>query len=431
MDAVISAGGRGTRLGTLARELPKCLVPVAGKPILLRQLEELERSGIRKAWLLTGHLGELIEDFAASRSWPFELEILREGSPLGTAGGLAALRGRVEDDFLFLYGDLVLCVDFRRMRAFHRDSGASITLLAHPNSHPFDSDLLALGPGARVDGIMRKGGSREGYYANLVNAGAYILSPALLEDVEAGKKQDFEKDVLSRYLAGGSVRAYRTPEFVKDMGTPERLAEVEAAILSGAAEARRLSLSQKAIFLDRDGTINRYVDLLCRPEQLELLPGSARAIRAINESGFLCFVVSNQPVVARGLCSMDDVEETHRRMETLLGAQGAFVDDVRFCPHHPDSGYSGEVKALKIDCECRKPKPGMVRDLAARYNVDPSRSFMVGDTSSDVMTAKNAGLRSVLVRSGMQEPKPKYAAAPDLIAADLGEAVSAILSGGH
>ena len=348
MDAVISAGGRGTRLGEPAREIPKCLVPVAGIPILERQIEELARSGIRKVWLLTGHLGELIEERLASRTWPLITEVLREEKPLGTAGGLAALKGRIGEPFIFLYGDLVLSMDFRRMLAFHEAAKAAITLLAHPNSHPYDSDLLLVGPCDTLVGITRKGEARLFDYSNLVNAGAYILSPAVLESVEAGIKQDFEKDILPRFLAGGRARAYRTPEFVKDMGTPERLAEVEAAILSGAVEARRLSFPQKAIFLDRDGTINRYVDLLCRPEQIELLPGSAQAIRAINESG--CYRSSS--AISRwwpgGLCSMDDVEETHRRMETLLGAQGAFVDDIRFCPHHPDSGFPGEVPEFKM-----------------------------------------------------------------------------------
>lgn len=427
MDAVISAGGRGTRLGELAREIPKCLVRVAGKSILAHQIEELARSGIRKLWLLTGHLGELIEEYLGD--CPLEIKVLREASPLGTAGGLAALKGRIDDSFIFLYGDLVLSVDFRRMLDFHQSKGAIATLLAHPNSHPFDSDLLVVERDQAVSGIIAKSQARTSDYANLVNAGAYILSPEVLDGIETGIKRDFEKDVLPRFVEERKVWAYRTTEFVKDMGTPERLAEVEAAIKAGAVEARRLSNPQKAIFLDRDGTINRYVDLLCRPEQLELLPGAASAIRRINESDYLCFLVSNQPVVARRLCTMEDVEATHRHLETLLGAEGAFVDDIRFCPHHPDRGFPGEDPELKIDCACRKPKPGMILELAERYNVDLSKSFMVGDTSSDIQTAKNAGLRSALVMSGMKEPKPKYNVVPDMIAADLDDAVSAVLSG--
>jgi mannose-1-phosphate guanylyltransferase / phosphomannomutase len=427
MEAAISAGGRGTRLGELTREVPKCLVPVAGKPILEHQLGELERNGIEKVWLLTGHLGELIEEFIAARSWPFEIEILREREPLGTAGGLAALRGRMHEPFLLLYGDLILSMDISRMLRFHEDSGSLVTLLAHPNSHPHDSDLLMVGRDGVVTGILGKKDTREGYFANLVNAGVYILSPKVIEPIEPGRKSDFEKDVVASLVDKGGVSAYRSSEYVKDMGTPERLAQTEAAISSGLVEARRLSNPQRALFLDRDGTINRFAGLISRPEELELLPGAAQAIRAANDAGYLCFVVSNQPVVARNLCTLEGVEDIHRKMETLLGAQGAYLDDIRFCPHHPDCGFPGENAALKIDCECRKPKTGMLLDLAARYNIDIGRSFMIGDSSVDVMTAKNAGLRSILVAGGMDEAEPKYPVQPELRAANLLAAVKAIL----
>ncbi|HTX73201.1 MAG TPA: HAD family hydrolase, partial [Rectinemataceae bacterium] len=225
----------------------------------------------------------------------------------------------------------------------------------------------------------------------------------------------------------GRVQAYRTSEYIKDMGTPERLDQVARDLTSGVVAARRLSRRQRAVFLDRDGTINRYVELLHRSEDLELLPGAAAAIRSLNASPYLCFVVSNQPVVARNLCSIEEVEETHRRLETLLGAEGAYLDDIRFCPHHPDSGYPGENPAYKIKCACRKPGTGMIEELAAAYNVDLSRSWMVGDTSMDIQTAVNAGMRSILVASGMRESPAKYAARPELHCADLAEAVDRLL----
>jgi histidinol-phosphate phosphatase family protein len=429
MDAVISAGGKGTRLGELTREIPKCLVPVAGRPLLALQLEELARNGIKKAWLLTGHLAEQIDEFLIREKIPIEVETLREKEALGTAGGLAGLRGRVDEDFLFLYGDLVLCLDLGRMRAFHEGAGAAVSLLAHPNSHPRDSDLLLVRRDGRVTGILRKSEARQGWQPNLVNAGLYILSPELLDSIEGGAKRDFEKDVLPRYIEAGRAFAYRTTEYIKDMGTPGRLAEVGEALRTGAVEARRLSNRQRAIFLDRDGTINEFAGLVSEPGQLRLLPGAAEAIRRINESKFLCFIVSNQPAAARNLCDVEGIETIHRKLETLLGESGAFVDDIRYCPHHPDRGYPEENPALKIDCDCRKPKPGMLFDLAARYNIDLAASYLVGDTSVDVMTAHNAGTRSLLVASGMKEEPPKYDARADLRVSDLAEAVGAILGG--
>ena len=311
---------------------------------------------------------------------------LREEKPLGTAGGLAALKGRIGEPFIFLYGDAAPSMDFRRMLAFHEAAKAAITLLAHPNSHPYDSDLLLVGPCDTLVGITRKGEARLFDYSNLVNAGAYIVSRGA-ESVEAGIKQDFEKDILPRFLAGGRARAYRTPEFVKDMGTPERLAEVEAAILSGAVEARRLSFPQKAIFLDRDGTINRYVDLLCRPEQIELLPGSAQAIRAINESGYLCFVVSNQPVVARGCvdgrCRGDAPADgdSPGRPGRLRGRYPLLPAPSRLGLSRGGAGVQDRLRVPKAQAG-HDPGPGCA--LYARL----FRSFMVGDTSSDVIMVR-------------------------------------------
>jgi histidinol-phosphate phosphatase family protein len=427
MDAVIAAGGKGTRLGELTREIPKCLIEVAGRPLLSLQLEELSRSGIRKVWLLTGHLGEQVEGYVRNNEQPVEVEIIREEAPLGTGGGLASLAGRIEEPFVFLYGDLVLSLDLGRMRAFHDRSGAEVTMLGHPSSHPGDSDLILEGEGGRVLGISRKSRERGAWLRNLGNAGLYILPPDLPASIERDARRDFEKEVLPPYIETGSAFVYRTTEYVKDMGTPERLAEAGEAIGTGAAEARRLSNRQRAIFLDRDGTINEFVGLVSRPEQLRLIKGAAAAIRRINRSSYLCFVVSNQPAAARNLCDLADIETINRKMETLLGEEGAFIDDIRFCPHHPDKGYPEENPALKIECGCRKPKPGMLLELAERYNIDLGESYLIGDTSVDVMTAANAGTRSILVASGMKEEIPKFDARPGLRAADLGEAVGAIL----
>ena len=203
MDAVIAAGGKGTRLGELTREIPKCLLPVAGKPLLGLQLDELARNGIKKAWLLTGHLGDSVDEYVKAYGGPVEIESIRESEPLGTGGSLAPLAGAFDEAFVYLYGDLVLSLDLARMRSFHDRSGASVTMLAHPNSHPDDSDLILARPDGQVAGILRKSLERTGWQPNLVNAGLYIVSPELPAGIERGVKQDFEKDILTSAFLGG------------------------------------------------------------------------------------------------------------------------------------------------------------------------------------------------------------------------------------
>lgn len=160
---------------------------------------------------------------------------------------------------------------------------------------------------------------------------------------------------------------------------------------------RNLRNRQRAVFLDRDGTINRYVGFLRDIEEFELIPGAADAVRRINASGYLAVVVTNQPVIARGELSYAGLEEIHNKMETFLGLEGAYLDGIYFCPHHPHGGYEGEVKELKFDCGCRKPKPGMLLKAAADFNIDMGSSWMVGDGENDIQAGQAAGCRTALL----------------------------------
>jgi D-glycero-D-manno-heptose 1,7-bisphosphate phosphatase len=152
--------------------------------------------------------------------------------------------------------------------------------------------------------------------------------------------------------------------------------------------------------MDRDGTINKYVGFLRNIVDFELLPGVADTIKKINASGYLAIVVTNQPVIARGEVTIPELTEIHNKMETLLGAEGAYLDAIYYCPHHPHKGYEGEVPELKIDCDCRKPKPGMLLKAAEDFNIDLSRSWMIGDGENDIRAGKAAGCKTALLGSG-------------------------------
>lgn len=151
--------------------------------------------------------------------------------------------------------------------------------------------------------------------------------------------------------------------------------------------------------MDRDGTINKYVGFLRNINQFELINGVAKAIKKINESGYLAIVVTNQPVIARGEVSYSELDDIHKKMETLLGLEGAYVDGIYFCPHHPHKGYPGEIEKLKVVCDCRKPKPGMLLKAAERFNINLEESYMVGDGENDISAGINAGCKTVLLTS--------------------------------
>ena len=311
---------------------------------------------------------------------------------------------------------------------FHEEKGAVATLFVHPNGHPFDSDLLVLDHDDKITAFDSKHNVRNYWYENCVNAGIFVFEKKICDYVPEPVKRNLENDVIKGMLeAGEPIYGYCSPEYVKDVGTVERVNQTLADIERGVIAGKCLKNKQRCIFMDRDGTINQYKGLVYKGEDFTLEDCAVDAIRKINQSGRLGIVITNQPVVARGLCEIEDVENIHKKMETLLGKEGVFLDDVFYCPHHPDKGYPEENPAYKTPCECRKPKTGMIQKAAERYNIDLAGSWMIGDTTMDIQTGINAGMRTALVQTGEAGNDKKYDVKPDLVCRDLLDAVEKIL----
>ena len=429
--AVIMAGGKGSRLLSITNdEIPKPMVPVDGKPLLEYQVEKLKTYGIKKIVMIVGHLGEKIVDhFKDGKDFGVEIDYIFEKEPLGTAGAFYYLKDKTDaKDFMLIFGDVFFDMDFDRMEDFHFKNSALTTLLAHPNGHPYDSDLIQTDDTGRVIGFDSKHNVRDYWYDNMVNAGIYIINKRLLDLVKEPVKTDFEKDILANQVKlGANIYAYHTPEYVKDVGTVDRINATVEELKSGLIQSKNLKNKQRAIFLDRDGTMNVSKGFISKADDLELIPGTIDAIKAINKSGALAIVITNQPVIARGECSFEELHNIHNKLKTLLGEKGAFVDDIFYCPHHPDKGFEGEVPELKFDCECRKPKTGMIEEAVKKYNIDLSKSYMVGDSTMDLETARNAGIKSVLVNTGFAGNDGKYDRSCDIEADNLLDAVEKII----
>ncbi len=429
--AVIMAGGKGSRLRSITNdEIPKPMVPVDGKPLLEYQVEKLKTYGIKKIVMIVGHLGEKIVDhFKDGKDFGVEIDYIFEKEPLGTAGAFYYLKDKIDaKDFMLVFGDVFFDMDFDRMEDFHFKNSALTTLLAHPNGHPYDSDLIRMDDTGRVIGFDSKHNVRDYWYDNMVNAGMYIINRKLLDLVKEPVKTDFEKDILANQVKlGANIYAYHTPEYVKDVGTVDRINATVEELKSGLIQSKNLKNKQRAIFIDRDGTMNVSKGFISKADDLELIPGTIDAIKAINKSGALAIVITNQPVIARGECSFEELHNIHNKLKTLLGEKGAFVDDIFYCPHHPDKGFEGEVPELKFDCECRKPKTGMIDEAVKKYNIDLSKSYMVGDSTMDLETARNAGVKSVLVDTGFAGNDGKYDRSCEIEAKNLFDAVEKII----
>ena len=424
---VIVAGGKGTRLSALFGDVPKALVPVAGTPVLQHQLELAAKAGVKSATIFAGFLADQIAQFVGDGSrFGMKIAIHVESEPLGNAGAVLQSLDDLPERFFVMYGDVMLAVDLARMARFHLDHAAAFTAFVHPNDHPFDSDLVEADAQGRVTALHNAPHASDRSYANLVNAALYVVERQALRAF-AGKR-DFTKDVMPGLIASGAkVLAYRSAEYIKDMGTPERLARVEADFKSGKIDLAGSGKPRAAVFLDRDGTLNVEKGFLASQDGLELLPGVGAALKALRQAGYRLVVVTNQPVIARGEASEDDVAAIHRRLEWELGKDGAYVDAVYLCPHHPDKGFAGERPELKIACDCRKPGTLMAEQACRDLMLDVRASWMIGDQTRDIEMARRAGLRSVLVRTGTGGRDGKFAARADFTADDLLAAASLIL----
>ncbi len=426
ISVAILAGGMGSRLKSRTGNLPKPMALLAGKPILEHQIELCKKYGFTNIALLVHYEHELISKyFKDGSNWGVVISYIIEKEPRGTAGALFDSLDFLTDYFLVLYGDTFLDVNLDSIIDFHNDKKSDITLMVHPNDHPNDSDLVEIDDNFRVLAIHPYPHPENTYLPNLVNAALYVIKKNILKNVVPKKgKFDLAKNTFPSLInIGSNIFGYISQEYIKDIGTPERLDKVERDIGYGIPEKLSSRNLRTAIFLDRDGTINKEVNHLSRPDQLKLISGAGQAIRKINRSGLLTIVVTNQPVIARGDITWEGLKKIHAKLDYDLGQNNAYIDKTYICPHHPDKGFSGEIIEYKVKCNCRKPETGLIDRAVQELQIDRKKSWFIGDSTSDILAGKNAGLNTILVKTGHGGKDSKYSVKPDFILPSLLEAV--------
>jgi histidinol-phosphate phosphatase family protein len=425
MQAIILGGGKGTRLSSVLNGLPKPLVKIADKPLLEHQIDLLVKNYFTEILILADYESSTITDFILlNAKWTsISIKILNDGDiPLGTGGALIKHCRHLNDVFLVVYGDTYFNIDINSFLNFHTNTKSDLTLFTHPNSHPYDSDIIVANEDAQVLRIDSYPHNNTYYSANLVNAAFYVCSKKVIHHHVSmeGTFIDFAKGLIPLFLqAKFKITSYKSYEYIKDCGTPSRLKQISNDILFDVPSRRSLSHKKPVVVLDRDGTIIENISFLSKTSQVRLLQNAAEGIKILNDLGVIVAIATNQPVVARGEVTFEELHDIHSYLEWLLGYSGAFVDVIEFCPHHPDRGFSGEISNLKVECRCRKPNVGMLEKIFSTVNGDVSNSYLIGDTTSDILAANRFGLQSFLVKSGCCGNDKKFNVAPTRVFSDL------------
>lgn len=384
-QAVILAGGAGTRLGALTQTVPKPLLPVAGRPFLDYLVWNLSRHGIRDIILSCGYLGEQIVDHYKKNGRDKQtIRAFIEPEPLGTGGALRFLAAELREQFFLLNGDSLFDVNYWELSkavSSSEDATATIALRSVSNAARYGRVELH---GERVVGFLEKEANPR---PGLINAGLCWMDRRLVEWLPAGASS-LERDLFPRLVWEKRLFGKRFDGYFIDMGIPDDYARADQDLVNWQR--------RPACFLDRDGVINVDHGYVHTPERFEWVAGAPQAIRWCNENGYLVIVVTNQSGIARGYYDAIQFQALTAWMDAELAALGAHVDATYYCPHHPSMGES----SLRMACQCRKPNPGLLEQAMSEWNVDPTRSFLIGDKPSDLEAAHCVGVAGHLFSGG-------------------------------
>lgn len=422
MKLFINTGGKGTRLYPLTHNIPKPMVPVNGKPVLEHLVDWGKQNGITDFVFLNGHLHHMIEDyFKDGAKFGVHIAHSNEPKPLGSGGPVKYAEKHIDGPFVLMMGDVICRVDLKKMIEDHKKAaanGAIMTIFLHESDHAHDSDVLKIDENNRVVKFVSKHDDHTGA-GKLSNAGLAIIEPRLLSHIDR-ESFTFETYLYPKLIAAGEfVNGYVSEDYIKDMGTIDKLKKVESYLLSESAKS-------KAVFLDRDGVINEYVEFLHKKEDLRFIPGIFDSLKQLSKTDYLLIIATNQPAIGRGICTEEEYKNFEKYYLDCLREKEIRINDVFYCPHHPTAG----IGQYKLECDCRKPKPGLLLKAREKYNINFAKSFMIGDSRSDIKAGATAGCRTILVKTGNggKGGDTDLEANPDYIAEDLNEAVKLILA---
>ena len=424
VKALLLAGGLGTRLFPLTATVPKCLVPIAGRPLLDVWVDCLAEAGISEGRINTHALAETVRAYIEQINALGRIHLRESHEPtlLGSAGTVTANVDLADDadQVVVIYADNFSDIDLRPLIAFHRRHGDPLTMVLFRAPDPRACGIAEMDGEGRIVSFVEK---PERPVSDLANAGLYVVNAAAYREIASMGAFDLGFEVLPRFV--GRMRGWVWGGYYLDIGTRDALehAQHEAAlILPGQLQVGN-NTPRPAVFLDRDGTLIEHIPYLSDPAMVSLLPRAAEALKRLRRAGFATVLVTNQSAIGRGMLAVNRLDEIHAELNRQLALEGATIDGIYYCPDAPKSD-----DRTVVENPDRKPGPGMLFRAAADLNLDLSASWMVGDLISDVLAGLNAGCKSILVQSGQtSQAKADTVAGLAPIAPDFAASVDLIL----
>lgn len=391
---IILCGGMGTRSSN--PNLPKSLQMINGRSLISIQLESLNLTSNYELFFIAGWQGAILskEIEKLMQQYPeVKWEIIIEEKPQGTT--LAAFRalGRVtSNNIMVLSGDLYIKGNMGKYFDMWEKYNSQVLLICHPNSHPYDSDLISYDVTTlKANFLLPKKRSASDADGNMALAGLLLIKTESLNSLETSKNEIVEAIFNSRE-AVSDIKVWPVVDIIMDVGTPDRLVKAEEI------DAKSNVSPSRAIFLDLDGTILENQELKNKNSNVKIRSEILSELSSICDAHIPIFIVTNQPGIAKGFFTWDDFDQFRCRLESVLGEKGVYISRWYVCPHHPDSGFPKEISALKKECECRKPGNKFARDSVNEYGIDLESSTMIGDTEADAGFAKASGMHFIKAR---------------------------------
>lgn len=432
IQVVVMMGGVGSRLGSLVKEVPKPMLPVCGRPFFEYELMLLRAAGFKRFLFCTGYLSSEIEDhFKDGKDLGLSISYQKDGLDqngdpllLGTGGALRHALNGLDEDFLLVYADSFMDIDYREVvyRYFKgREKGALSLMTLLNNGGRFDKSNVIFRDGE----LKLYDKTSDDPEMDYIDYGVNMFSRSVFEARKDGEKFDLS-EIQHKLSVEGKLLGLVVRRRFYEIGRPESYKEFSEYA------AERFTKAKKAAFLDRDGVLNEIVfnedteqlDSPLRPDQLKLLEGAEEAVQTLKKEGYLVFVITNQPAAAKGKTGLGDLFDVNKKLTELMPQ----IDEVFMCPHHPVGNERAVEKNLIKKCDCRKPGTGLIEQACLKYSIDRSLSFMAGDSFTDVECGKRAGLKTVFIGDFKCDVCARLDHdKPDVVAKSLKEAVEVII----